>query len=707
MSKAVCSWFEWSSLSVMLLAAAVADRTVQGQSAPSIRVGGVEMSGIPEDWSHRYIAFSDPGTEQEATQSGRYAQWQRIVNEPRYVMHQLKRNAPVQGPAAADVAFRSWWLSHATGPRTPLDTPEESGLLNSFGAHVSRRIQSSPIQVDWSQGLGGPGLATGHFPAKYSISTTTASCTDYVVFPTGVAGSSTHATIVAFNNLYVGTGGCQASNPTVYWAYNTTPTGSSTGAIANLSPVLSLDGTQVAFIQTVSSVAELVVLKMANSGGSVGAPVTPTFVTEINYRACNAPCFTFTRLNNGGNDTNSAPFYRYDGSDTLYVGDDTGRLHQFTGVFAGTPTETTANGWPASLPNGGKLTSPVYDSGGSTLVFVSDSTNTGCPTNIATCGHLNSVTITGTSRTVVVSNALDCGTGFLDPPLVDSTTENVYAFIGSGCDVVPSIGNSYINRFVAGTPLTSPGFGQNYVSFGNGSNGTNTNTLSTIGRAGAFDNLYFAGSTQGHVYACVNGRIYQISMPALNGTGTVTPTTFSTPVSTISSTSPCSPITTFRGAKGLPTTLTVALPATQGQATLTVASTAGMALNDYLQVDSEIMSVISFTATTVLVNRNQLGTTPVAHAVGTTVQDIVDRLFVSVAANGNGTGCTGACVYNYDITTGPASAGQPLAGLAASGGTSGIIIDNQSATQTGAQRVYFTTRINPSNAVQASQSNLQ
>lgn len=50
-------------------------------------------------------------------------------------------------------------------------------------------------------------------------------------------------------------------------------------------------------------------------------------------------------LNGSPNDTNSAPFYLYDGSDTLYGGD-SGKLRQFTGIFNGTPGEnTTTNGW--------------------------------------------------------------------------------------------------------------------------------------------------------------------------------------------------------------------------------------------------------------------------------------------------------------------------------------------------------------------------
>ena len=49
---------------------------------------------------------------------------------------------------------------------------------------------------------------------------------------------------------------------------------------------------------------------------------------------------------NGQNDTFSAPFYDYVGTDdVLYVGDDNGNLHKFTGVFAGTPAES-GSPWP-------------------------------------------------------------------------------------------------------------------------------------------------------------------------------------------------------------------------------------------------------------------------------------------------------------------------------------------------------------------------
>jgi hypothetical protein len=84
-----------------------------------------------------------------------------------------------------------------------------------------------------------------------------------------------------------------------------------------------------------------------------------------------------------------------------------------------------------------------------------------------------------------------------------------------------------------------------------------------------------------------------------------------------------------------------------------------------------------------------------------------DLIFVSVPATGTATGCTSAgCIYMYNltgITWNTATAA--TAGLAAPGGTGGIIIDNTSAT-VGASQVYYSTVTSPGIAVQASQAAL-
>ena len=137
----------------------------------------------------------------------------------------------------------------------------------------------------WGAGTLGGGAAgavvqPNMYPAKYSFSATTASCSDFVVYPTGTAGATAAASIVAFSNLYAG--GCSGTVPSVYWAYNT-------GGMVTTSPVLSLDGTQLVFVQVSGTTASLVLLKWSANSGTPTLPVTPTAATLATYRNCTAP----------------------------------------------------------------------------------------------------------------------------------------------------------------------------------------------------------------------------------------------------------------------------------------------------------------------------------------------------------------------------------------------------------------------------------
>lgn len=98
----------------------------------------------------------------------------------------------------------------------------------------------------------GATVGAGQYPAKFSFDVTTASCsTDFVAFNTGLTGSASQASVIAYSNLYSGCGG---SVPSTYWAYDT-------GGTASTSIVLSIDGSQIAFVQKESGVATLVILK--------------------------------------------------------------------------------------------------------------------------------------------------------------------------------------------------------------------------------------------------------------------------------------------------------------------------------------------------------------------------------------------------------------------------------------------------------------
>ncbi len=54
----------------------------QAQAPSEITVNGVHMKGVPTDWSHRHVVFSNPGTEADAIKRGTHDRWLKIVNDP-------------------------------------------------------------------------------------------------------------------------------------------------------------------------------------------------------------------------------------------------------------------------------------------------------------------------------------------------------------------------------------------------------------------------------------------------------------------------------------------------------------------------------------------------------------------------------------------------------------------------------------------------
>ncbi|MGO9863054.1 MAG: hypothetical protein ACLPLR_05545, partial [Terriglobales bacterium] len=308
------------------------------------------------------------------------------------------------------------------------------------------------------------------YPAKYSFSATSASCTDFVVYPMGTAGAATAASIVAFSNLY--TGGCSGTVPQAYWGYNTS------GGMVTTSPVLSEDGAQVAFVQVSGTTASLVLLKWAANNGTPTLPVTPTAATLATYRSCTAPCMVTLAFSGSHNDTFSAPFYYYNG-DMLFVGDDSGNLHKFTGVFNGTPAEA-GNPWPENL-SASKLSSPVYDNTTGNVI-VGDFG-----------GVLHSVPASGGT----VYSTVSIGDVIADGLLVDSSAGKIYAFVTT---------NSYAGSGVAVGANAVYELSTNFTSI-TGASGKAVGTGGALYYlyAGTFDNVYFSSSTAtGNLYAVGN-----------------------------------------------------------------------------------------------------------------------------------------------------------------------------------------------------------
>jgi hypothetical protein len=854
---------------------------------PASAQGPEDPVGVPDDWTHHHVVFSNPGTLADMLAPGvspkKLSKWSKIYADPRFAIQEMKR-----GNALKD--------TQTTAPTSPAAAKPPKG-----------KKQPPLVQGDWSMALGVASAGTvgaGNFPAKYRFETSgtpncdSAATPDFAVFNTSLAGSATtaatgqvdfqgapgtsatnavvigsisyrfpstttvsapgaglcnvvtgssavtarnnlfnaitnptggtsgtylctsatntavtnvvndsgnsritmssstpgtagdftltenvnnvtvtktstgtdsQASILAYDNLY---SGCTGTVPSMYWAYNT-----GGGRIAN-SVVLSLNGSKVAFVQTESGVAHLVVLKWSkNASATVGA------ATDLaNDATCNgdaAPCMHSIALN-GNPSSGSAPFYDY-GTDTLWVGDSAGKLHKFKPVFLGEVAEiTTPSPWPVTAGTG-QLTDPVYDFG-SGNIFV----------GVAATWKL--ARVNASSGAVTSSDVLRTAGGgdFVTPPMVDPSAGKVYAFINHGAASADTHRATVFQFPVGFTSGASPS------EAAVGGNNSDTNPQ----YPGTFDNAYYtaanASSPSGNFYVCgLDGTASQI--PALWRVP-ISSNTMGTPVEIGvigTDTTPCSPVTEFFNGNVITTTLSAAVTnstttipltsgtnfnnndfvvvdaevmlitagggttsltvtrgrwgttaaahssgariddvtsgavatttlsaaiTTTGQTSVSVSSTTGFGVGDFIQIGTEIMKITAVGgATSLTVSRAQRSTTASTYSIGAAVKDVtLDRIFVGVATGAAGEPCTtGGCAFVFDVTTPPTSR-VASAGLAATGGTSGIIIDNAS-TFTGASQLYYSTvgagtctgngstgsGTSKGCAVQASQSGLQ
>ena len=463
----------------------------------------------------------------------------------------------------------------------------------------------------------------------------------------GGTNAAGQPTIVAFNQIYRSCVAVPAQPlPSTFWSYNT-----GVGAVADLSPVISLNGSQVAFVQRTSNQASLVLLKWSSSPGTIGNPTVPTTVTAANYRTCTAPCMTVLPFNGNPNNTYSSPFYDYAG-DVIYVGDDSGRLHKFTGVFNATPAEQTAGGFPATVSTGNRLSSPVYDSE-SGRVFVGSDFNSGSATN---GGRLHAVDAAGT----VVSSAQlarqlttvdnDPTTGVRDAPIVDPIAGRVYAFVESGITNSLCSGAECKTVYQLSTTFTAGASWLGRAEIGRGQKWYKTLY------GGMFDDAYFSSADparpSGSLYVCGSSS---------DGTTSQRPTLWRVPITS--------------------NTLGTAV--------------AGPAL----------VTADAFDCSPVTLIKN--GTAE--YLFVSTPQGVTDPGNFNPPTM---TGCAGGgtcTVFMFNLTGATWNGSlAPGATLAATGGTGGIVVDNISSVS-GASQVYYATQgtSGVGNAVQASQAGLQ
>lgn len=186
-------------------------------------------------------------------------------------------------------------------------------------------------------------------------------------------------------------------------------------------------------------------------------------------------------------------------------------------------------------------------------------------------------------------------------------------------------------------------------------------------------------------------------------------------------------VTDITGGAVAITSLSAAITTTS-QTSVSLTSTTGFGVGDFIQVGTEIMKVTGGgnpLTNPLTVIRGARSTTASTYSSGTTVKDVThDRIFVGVAVAASSEPCTtpsGGCSLIFDVTAPPLSVGAGSTavaslGLNATGGTSGIVIDNSNTSVTGASQVYYSTignatctTVSGTNgcAVQASQAGLQ
>ena len=668
-------------------------------------------TSLVTDWSHRHLLFSQPATDEAlraASEDPRYQQ-QQYRRLPRFLL------SAEAGNSERESSQTHWW-------------------------HWRHR----KFHRDWAEDLGlGASMGPTNFPAKFSFDITQATCAsdpspDFVIFPTGLASSGTQASIVAYDNLYSGCGG---TKPTVYWAYDT-------GGKILTSPTYSLDGSQVAFVQTSGGAGALVLLKWApSSSESVTSPMTLSPVANSAYLTCSAPCMTTLNLQNGTDDTSSSIFYDYT-NDIGWVGGTGGYLHKFAGLFNGTPSEVVTGGFPVLVNGGATLANPVYDHH-SGNVFVED-----------TDGFLYSVS--GTSAIVTQSAQLDFGGATADGPVVDSAGQVVYVFassdgsgncLGADCAAVYQLSAS----FLAGDSGSETTVGSSTVS-GSGT----PNPL----YSGGFDSTYLASHANGNLYVCGNTGgppiLYQVPI----STGSMGASIAGPPLS--NSTSPCSPVTDIQNPNAAGGTTEWVFVSARLNGTSTACSHAGCVFN---------LKVTPWTGSTAYARNDEVldnnlnvevviagGTSGAAmpawntNIVGATTDGSVHWINQETLANSvfpfpktwssghtfgtktrildrnnnieytSAGGTTGGSLPTWATNAGAITAdgsvswenlgALPTAALPAAGGTTGIVMDNivSSGTLAGASQVYFSTLGNQTCAtsggtggcaVQASQPGLQ
>ena len=432
--------------------------------------------GLPVDWSFRHLVHSQPWTAATEAAAGR---------DPRVLYNWLLR---------------------------------ERGRKSAVPGNGARPKFTN--RVDWNFTLGTGKVAANMYPAKFSFdpsSTATLSCTtDYVVFALDTAGSASQPNLVQFNNIYsapTGTNFCPGTGPNVMSAYNVTT--ATFGAILT-SPALSLDGTQVAFIESAAGTGSIFhVLTFGTTGtngcfaGQAGCTAGSNSYSAVAPGAAGGNNAVMTSLSySASTTTTSSPWVDYH-NNVVYFGDDSGKIYKTTCAFHCASPPAIAANWPVTVASGVKL-GPVVVDPVSNVLLVGGSTGNLYAVNLSACPP------TCTIASLAVGSALPFG-GVIDAPLVDTTFETVFAFAGDD-----GTGSGVIVQ-------TNPSLGPVASNVSKSMGSAGFNVVSGTFDAAYFTNTVGSAAVTSYLYACggqagsSQPALYQVPMSATGTLSTSNP----------------------------------------------------------------------------------------------------------------------------------------------------------------------------------------
>lgn len=521
----------------------------------------VPRLGGPQDWSNQHVIY---------TRNGSVEDMLKLRDDPRFlhsiVLHYRREHRNQTAQPAVDGSnesgsnqARSEQAGWNEAGMNEAGRDENSLNENLSGANTWGLLPPTPVnpirfptiprrnkntKVDWSMSLGPTaGLAMGETPAVYTYNYASPSCSnltatppvvgDFVVYTINATpGVGTQANLVGLTNLYTagdGSGFCSGiTGPSILFSYAIGTGGSP------LSPVPSLDGTRVAWIENSSTTTSNlhITIWAANDGGAVTSPIKPTGIftngvcvpaadscdDAINYTNATYPgCTTAFPAANGHSD-----LYVDYSSDSGYISANNGLLYHIKNIFSTTTSPSVDFCVPVNTSFEGTgnassaMSGPLYDEL-LNEVFITDSEKI-YAYNVHASGTTVSFTPTASTPSYTYGNALSDYNYQTGPGLMlDAFNGYLYAF-----STYDKAGETSVTQMP--TSLASA------TAVELGAKSANTNKILFYG---AFDNNYYTNgpaNAASTLYSCGTAaagattaqNLYSISFIA--GTGVVNTT---------------------------------------------------------------------------------------------------------------------------------------------------------------------------------------